>query len=241
MWSVYRLPFNFNPRSLTGATITAALTRQANVISIHAPLRERLRLRLPYSPQQNFNPRSLTGATTRDSVIAKVPAHFNPRSLTGATSSNAFTKVIICHFNPRSLTGATTVAFSHGIIYTISIHAPLRERPKAALYLSQKTHISIHAPLRERLLLLFLCRNRFLFQSTLPYGSDPLPRPLVPTAKAISIHAPLRERLEKAPPIEPEMLISIHAPLRERPSIRVSYSKVSLFQSTLPYGSDRLV
>ena len=58
--------FYFNPRSLTGATVTPAPTPLSDVISIHAPSRERQvqkveRKRGGYY----FNPRSLTGATFR--------------------------------------------------------------------------------------------------------------------------------------------------------------------------------
>ncbi len=53
------------------------------------------------------------------------------------------------------------------------------------------------------------------FQSTLPYGSDPL------TQAAVN-----------------GLVISIHAPLRERLIISLAINLDILFQSTLPYGSD---
>ena len=105
------------------------------------------------------------------------------------------------HFNPRSLTGATVHELLHLIIPIISIHAPLRERPLYCVILNSVKNISIHAPLRERLLPLifftvkkkisihaplrerplnsnYLCYE-FLFQSTLPYGSDNRPPKLL--------------------------------------------------------------
>ena len=60
----YGTEFNFNPRSLTGATHRAVRLHAAAPISIHAPSRERL-FRSGYSRgSRHFNPRSLTGATT---------------------------------------------------------------------------------------------------------------------------------------------------------------------------------
>ena len=54
----------------------------------------------------------------------------------------------------------------------ISIHAPLRERLLVEKYAEQRQKISIHAPLRERLHIIVLRMDDFVFQSTLPYGSD---------------------------------------------------------------------
>ena len=121
--------FNFNPRSLTGATATSLSAFLISLISIHAPLRER-----PYHQNQiatghyYFNPRSLTGATYDLSPNRCRNKNFNPRSLTGATQQAArfclafqfqstlpygsdLSGLAVCslqrYFNPRSLTGAT--------------------------------------------------------------------------------------------------------------------------------------
>ena len=78
-------PFNFNPRSLTGATNAVGQIVVKAVISIHAPSRER---RDTYSitidgvisihaPSRERRRWQSTHYTTR---------HFNPRSLTGTTS-----------------------------------------------------------------------------------------------------------------------------------------------------------
>ena len=96
------------------------------------------------------------------------------------------------NFNPRSLAGATTLYPAFQRRNTISIHAPLRERP----HLSPPTDnspISIHAPLRERRGTTTLCQPPFLFQSTLPCGSD-YDKLYDAINHDISIHAPLRER-----------------------------------------------
>ena len=56
----------------------------------------------------------------------------------------------------------------------------------------------------------------YVFQSTLPHGSD-----------------------YKPPYLRRELRISIHAPLRERLEFRTIYGeRYEKFQSTLPYGSD---
>ena len=112
----------------------------------------------------------------------------------GSDTAPALTVPPNTYFNPRSLTGATIRAAIFFMDASISIHAPLRERRNMVVKLNNATDISIHAPLRERL------RNasisdaygqisihaplrerqlepgiraaRFVFQSTLPYGSD---------------------------------------------------------------------
>ena len=54
---------HFNPRSLAGATASAKRVFSENLISIHAPLRERQSVCSPVTGDQHFNPRSLAGAT----------------------------------------------------------------------------------------------------------------------------------------------------------------------------------
>ena len=185
----------------------------------------------------NFNPRFLAGATSAGSGggdIAEFQStlpygsdehlreplgrryYFNPRSLTGATGCNLPWTVPFWYFNPRSLTGAT---YHHERLFRtifISIHAPLRERhqiPDTEKYLYKNFNprsLTGATTLYKRDLQLFI------FQSTLPYGSDPAhqqgfvpryyfnPRSLTgatrerlfhTNAESISIHAPLRERL----------------------------------------------
>ena len=121
-------------------------------ISIHAPLRERQKLRqqllkkklfqstLPCGSdtrgtektrcQENFNPRSLAGATEKSGKVGKIEKYFNPRSLAGATSRLVITLQRCRHFNPRSLAGATPLISLEAQDDCISIHAPLRERQK---------------------------------------------------------------------------------------------------------------
>ena len=98
--------------------------------------------------------------------------NFNPRSLTGATEQHPETSDRTADFNPRSLTGATTLRMRSQYICHISIHAPSRERRRPST--------------REFVL--------YIFQSTLPHGSDQPPSYQDFVAYRISIHAPSRER-----------------------------------------------
>ena len=142
--------------------------------------------------------------------------NFNPRSLAGATVAPAPGTATPLHFNPRSLEGATRQALSWTCRSIISILAPSRERPSRARLM----------PMTD-----------FKFQSTLPYGSDPLFRACDAYFR-ISIHAPLRERRCLSLTSDLRTDISIHAPLRERPLCGISLLALAIFQSTLPYGSD---
>ena len=81
-------------------------------------------------------------------------------------------------------------------------------------------------------------RREEKFQSTLPRGSDWCRCMLPAAGYLISIHAPSRERhlfivIENA-----LFMISIHAPSRERPVEPTATGLVTIFQSTLPRGSD---
>ena len=120
------------------------------------------------------------------------------------------------NFNPRSLAGATPLDKTVTADQYISIHAPSRERRKTLCRLLQSSE----------------------FQSTLPRGSDNDNLALV-KQNLISIHAPSRERQRHQQQLQQQIQISIHAPSRERRYGIVYISKIRLFQSTLPRGSDR--
>ena len=57
------LNYGFNPRSHKGATPMKDVMLQNYMVSIHAPIRERLSLVEEFLPVQCFNPRSHKGAT----------------------------------------------------------------------------------------------------------------------------------------------------------------------------------
>ncbi len=142
-------PFDFNPRSLTGATSLFLVCSLVTDISIHAPLRERHFSYPAYQFNQNFNPRSFTGATERRRQDLHPDHYFNPRSLTEATR------------DLRALISTTP----------ISIHAPSRERllaPDRRLW---------HGSFNPRSLTGATSPSPYVvpiaaFQSTLPHGSD---------------------------------------------------------------------
>ena len=121
----------------------------------------------------------------------------------------------LVHFNPRSLAGATGYSGHDSVDFYISIHAPSRER----LMHVDSTFFVVQ------------------FQSTLPRGSDRYWF-VWRQGRSISIHAPSRERLKTV--IDENMIadISIHAPSRERLTLTDFCKFSSLFQSTLPRGSD---
>ena len=78
------------------------------------------------------------------------------------------------------------------------------------------------------------------FQSTLPHGSDGVTNPDARLQRPISIHAPSRERQSYWWYFYLS-IISIHAPSRERPiTLLILRFIISVFQSTLPHGSDAL-
>ena len=97
----------------------------------------------------------------------------------------------------------------------ISIHAPLRERRLAFFARTWGNYISIHAPLRERRTSTGLPLLISEFQSTLPYGSDPL----ATRAFATGIY------------FNPRSLTGATF-FSTKPNV------AAIFQSTLPYGSD---
>ena len=74
----------FNPRSLTGATMPSQSISADNVISIHAPLRERLSARSILILSLSFQS-TLPYGSDRNNILRLFVHYFNPRSLTGAT------------------------------------------------------------------------------------------------------------------------------------------------------------
>ena len=166
------------------------------------------------------------------------------------------------HFNPRSLAGATFFLPSQLLPCGISIHAPLRERPAAwtmqreclrfqstlpcgSDWLHEQTveadsTISIHAPLRERLAGVMCSAAYIAFQSTLPCGSDD---DAVIQTSGHDFYFNPRSLAGATQYGDTTLLpdyISIHAPLRERQRPATSLLMLTLFQSTLPCGSDAL-
>ena len=149
--------------------------------------------------------------------------------------------IFILYFNPRSLTGATflpgcfkQIAFSISIhapsrerrlsranthfLLGISIHAPSRERLQAHWLPDFRSSISIHAPSRERLTTCCAIFTSIIFQSTLPHGSDAKTR-FILTAKTYFNPRSLTGATVSKVSFTRQLKISIHAPSRERQNI----------------------
>ena len=115
----------FNSRSREGATSVESGTRLYFGVSIHAPVRERPPV---------FGP-------------GLCPRCFNSRSREGATSVSGCRQAGTGCFNSRSREGATaTIAFVDKHM-TVSIHAPVRERPR--LSTAKSTRRSFNSRSRE--------------------------------------------------------------------------------------------
>ena len=147
------------------------------------------------------------------------------------------------------------------VMFGISIHAPLRERPNNPTMLGKRFTISIHALSRERLKTIQHSAVLSVISIHAPLRERPPPWNKQVVGIYISIHAPLRERRLGQESLNKRPFISIHAPLRERPGMvwfiqakqghfnprslagaTIGGSDIAcimgLFQSTLPYGSD---
>ena len=207
---------NFNPRFLAGAT--SAGSGGGDIAEFQSTLpygseSHKFTLQLKYN---DFNPRSLTGATWLKNLILFRCLIFQSTLPYGSDHQDEQIQANTYHFNPRSLTGATITQHIKIQHFIISIHAPLRERHGTCIACIQVDT---------------------LFQSTLPYGSDRFDCAFT-LGIGISIHAPLRERPAATYLGQFLFGISIHAPLRERRTTTSGSFVPSLFQSTLPYGSD---
>ena len=144
-------------------------------------------------------------------------------------------------------------------LHYISIHAPSRERPKAQQKHADVADISIHAPSRERRIVRILLFPLFLFQSTLPRGSDSiwvfhvvglfgfqstLPRGSDVSVNIffghvnISIHAPSRERQHYAQILCVSNYFNPRSLAGATLICQRYFLTFSKFQSTLPRGSD---
>ena len=185
----------FNPRSLAGATknlekfkISSKFqstlpcgsdavplhTLNAPRISIHAPLRERLkwskRLPKPRPFQSTLPCGSDRWVPAEQQILLCISIHAPLRE---RLVMLVLVIIVLINFNPRSLAGATVLFLSSVFFVIISIHAPLRERRHRLLQHLFFGWISIHAPSRERLsaaIVIWLLWTEF--QSTLPHGSD---------------------------------------------------------------------
>ena len=189
-----------------------------NIISIHAPLRERPWVIAKFSTNANFNPRSLAGATQRGCKLF--------RSLE-----------ISIHAPLRERHVHRAIQRRRNCI---SIHAPLRERRFLIFYLIVIFLISIHAPSRERHKIPLCCCLPPQFQSTLPHGSDngakyKIPRYYHFNPRSLTGATSYSQHLSSCYQIFQSTL-----PHGSDPAAIVLLIVLKAFQSTLPHGSDLL-
>ena len=156
------------------------------------------------------------GSDLTISLSHGIVTNFNPRSLTGATFYAVFPCWHWRYFNPRSLTGATSNSNLWFLVTLISIHAPSRERP------------AVHFPRPLQ----------WLFQSTLPHGSDTHWQTDCLRRNGFQSTLPHGSDFSGYFRRPWAIAISIHAPSRERPILFHLIAFIALFQSTLPHGSD---
>ena len=208
--------YDFNPRSLAGATVIQQASSTCLFISIHAPLRERLvyhaerRLYSRISIHAPLRERPKTSAELDRKVQISIHAPLRERRSAALhhLSSLTFQSTLPCgsdrhwhppptspaDFNPRSLAGAMPPIF----VLTISVcyfnPRSLAGATACCIFISGRIDISIHAPLRERpngsMSLSFMAdfNPRSLAGATISFAGKQ-------KGLQISIHAPLRERL----------------------------------------------
>ena len=194
-WPAYELQLeqHFNPRSLAGATDLYWPTFAFLGISILAPSRERQKLaamKAIFGQISILAPSRERLCLAMAQVIYKLFQFSLPRGSDLLWFTYRHTKL---DFNPRSLAGATDSCAYVARYVTISILAPSRERPASACRLPSCTRYFNPRSLAGATITLVVILRIFLFQSTLPRGSDKYWR-YSKDFYIISIHAPSRER-----------------------------------------------
>ena len=119
----------FNPRPLAGATRLKNPAILLALISIHAPLRGRQGYRIGYDPSKKFQSTPPCGGDRPTNDFKEEETYFNPRPLAGATPFTVITQ-FAGRFQSTPPCGGDHFYFCPPVIYRISIHAPLRGRPR---------------------------------------------------------------------------------------------------------------
>ena len=140
----------FNPRSLAGATDTPGYGNNGCTISIHAPSRERPVIYINHKLFNLFQSTLPRGSDLQPRHVTKTHGVFQSTLPRGSDS------FLCCSSKP----------------FSISIHAPSRERLSPRFCHMASCMISIHAPSRERRRIKAQKMKSIIFQSTLPRGSD---------------------------------------------------------------------
>ena len=167
--------WNFNSRSLAGATDKAVSFVQLAIISIHAPSRERLQLHdyslVPLLFQFTL-PRGSDRLVVACVAAGSISIHAPSRERLHCDADDG---TVITYFNSRSLAGATALGSTQTSTFS-EFQFTLPRGSDCAVPLNGQTA----AP----------------FQFTLPRGSDAGTADDAQAALIISIHAPSRERRE---------------------------------------------
>ena len=143
---VYQVKIRFNPRPRKGATTVPGEDPLGQLVSIHAPVRERLRRQQVHAEAKPV------------SIHAPVRERHNG----GETRHDGR------RFNPRPRKGATIMETNLLKGMLVSIHAPVRERPPFVRTRVVAGLVSIHAHVRERQESKVAYNVNRMFQSTPP-------------------------------------------------------------------------
>ena len=224
-------------------------------VSIHAPVRERR--------YREFRPDAILSVSihapvrerrSRKRRLFRIISGFNSRSREGATLCRAPTAQAV-GFNSRSREGATSrLRSSTVVLRTVSIHAPVRERPLRRLPPSDSLRFNSRSREGATGASLIQEEEENGFNSRSREGATS-PTTIWNGRRSVSIHAPVRERRQQTQylpritrfnsrsregaTLEPvdffvRKVVSIHAPVRERPTRRTRWRASRTFQFTLP-------
>ena len=201
---------SFNPRTREGATRFPTALFAPRVVSIHAPVRVRRKLKRLSKSAKRFNPRTREGATL---PACRIPAWL-PVSIHAPVRVRRALIMGTDHvpgFNPRTREGATPDVSGRHLPQRVSIHAPVRVRLQLFGIFILTPLVSIHAPVRVRPI--SGCR-------------ETASRRFNPRTREGATYVPFGQTLHRN--------VSIHAPVRVRlHDIDVS-GFIEMFQSTHP-------
>jgi len=207
---------------------------RGDAVSIHAPIRVRLRRYCIKIATSRFNPRTHTGATKaeRDRKKGEGFQSTHPYGCDECRLSDGFDDP---GFNPRTHTGATPNSRQLLSVSTFQSTHPYgcdgMSRMASAVRSGFNPRTHTGATLRPVRPIQIKA-----FQSTHPYGCDIVQHGLVFRTQFQSTH-PYGCDMTDLDKIA-IMLVSIHAPIRVRRSTKWHLMDTWMFQSTHPYGCD---
>ena len=171
IWSLAFLASNFNPRPLAGATSAFVPVLPSRRFQSTPPCGGDDAMDLQRDIQRHFNPRPLAGATRFGCLRHGKDFDFNPRPLAGATlpvpgmhSKHLFQSTPPC--------GGDFMTLPHTAPTKISIHAPLRGRPRTKRILASRPDFNPRPLAGATVLSNVRIPTIRSFQSTPPCGGD---------------------------------------------------------------------